>query len=251
MVFSALPWERRAVSRPLGVSGSPMAPATWVLRLAGGRSGVLVETGIGAARARAAALAAPVARAWVAMGCAGALVAWLRRGQAVVADDVVVLDAGGRVADRLPAASGPFAETAARHGVRLIPGSIAACPGVMATAGAKAAAGSTSGALVVDMESGAIAAVARDRGVPFHGLRVVIDLADESLPFGPDLVDEDTGTVRVGRAIRALAPPSRWPAAVRLVRGQRAAARALGALAQVIADEGMPEPARAWRAATA
>ena len=107
------------------------------------------------------------------------------------------------------------------------------------------------GALVVDMESGALAAVARDRGVPFHALRVVLDLADESLPFGPDVVDERTGTVRMGRAIRELAPPSRWPEVVRLLRGQRAAARALGELAQVIADEGLPETALTRRAATA
>ena len=251
MVFAALPWERRAVSRALGASGSPVAPRTWAIRFAGGRSGILVETGIGAARARTAALAAPEARAWVAMGCAGALAGWLRRGQAVAADDVVVLDGAGRVVERVAAASAPFAETAARHGVRLITGSIAASPGVMATAGAKAAAASASGALVVDMESGAIAVVARDRGVPFHGFRVVLDLADESLPFGPDVIDDHTGTVRAGRAVRALAPPSRWPAAVRLVRGQRAAARALGALARVIADDGVPEPARARRAATA
>jgi hypothetical protein len=135
--------------------------------------------------------------------------------------------------------------------VRLIAGPIAASPGVMADAEAKAAVANASGALVVDMESGAIAAVARDRGIPFHALRTVLDLADERLPFGPDIVDERTGTVRAGRALRALAPPSRWPAAVRLLRGQRAAARALRALAQVIAHDGMPEPALEWRAATA
>jgi nucleoside phosphorylase len=251
VVFAALPWERRAVGRALGASGSPVAPGTWAIRLGGGGSGILVEMGIGAARARAAALAAPDARAWVTMGCAGALVGWLGRGQAVVADEVVVLDEAGQVAGRLPAAGAPLAEAAARHGVRLIAGPIAATPSVMATADAKAVAASTSGALVVDMESGVIATVARDRGIPFHGLRTVLDLADEQLPFGPDVVDERTGTVRAGRALRALAPPSRWPAAVRLFRGQRAAARELRALARVIAHDGLPEPAREWRAATA
>jgi nucleoside phosphorylase len=250
VVFAALPWERRAVSRALGASNAGGGSRRWTIRLGSGR-GTLVETGIGAARARVAALAAPPARAWVAIGCGGALAEWLRRGQAVAADDVVVLDAAGRVVERIAAASAPFAETAARHGVRLLTGSIAATPGMLATAGAKAAAAGASGALVVDMESGAIATVARDRGIPFHGLRVVLDLVGESLPFGPDVVDADAGTVRTGPAIRALAPPSRWPAAVRLLRGQRAAVRTLGALARVIADEGMPEPARAAHAATA
>jgi nucleoside phosphorylase len=251
VVFAALPWERRAVARALRARGSAVAPRTWAIRLAGGRSGVLVETGIGAAHARAAALAAPDARSWVAIGCAGALVGWLGRGQAVAADDVRVLNDAGRMVERIPAASAPFADAAARSGMRVLSGSIAVSPGVMATAGAKAAAASASGALVVDMESGAIATVARDRAIPFHGLRVVLDLAGETLPFGPDVVDQETGAVRAGRAMRALAPPWRWPAAVRLLRGQRAAARALGALAQVIALEGMPEPARAWRVATA
>ena len=251
MVFVALAWERRAVKSALGASSAPVAPGTWAIRLAGGRSGVLIEMGIGAWRARAAALAAPEARAWVAMGCSGALAGWLRRGQAIIADGVVVLDGAARVVERLAVASVPLAGAAARQGVRVIAGPIAASPDVLGTASAKAIAASASGALAVDMESGALVMVARDRGVPFHSLRAVLDLADESLPFGPDVVDERTGTVRVGPAIRALAPPSQWPAALRLVRGQRAAARALGGLAWVIAADGIPEPALARRAATA
>ena len=251
MVFAALHWERHAVGRALGASGSPMAPRTWAIHLADGRSGVLIETGMGTVRARAAALQAPAARAWLMMGCAGALVGWLRRGQAVAAEEIVVLDDDGRVAERLPAASGPLAAQAARHGLRVVPGAVAVTPVVMTDASAKVAAERASGALVVEMESGAVAAVARDRGIPFHALRVVLDLGDDKLPFGPDVFDEQTGTVHVGRAIRALAPPSRWPVAVRLMRGQRAAVRTLGALAQVIADEGLPEAAQTRRAATA
>src|SRR5688572_3312370 len=215
VVFAALHWERRAVSRALGASRSPVAPQTWAIRLAGGRSGVLIETGMGTVRARAAALRAPAARAWLMMGCAGALVGWLRRGQAIAAEEVVVLDDEGRVAERLPAASGPLATLAAGHGMRVIPGAIAVTPVVMTDASAKRAAERVSGALVVEMESGAVAAMARERGIPFHALRVVLDQGDEKLPFGPDVFDEETGTVHVGRAIRALAPPSRWPIAVR------------------------------------
>lgn len=251
VIFAALPWERRAVGRALGVSTSPIGPRRWAIRFAGGRPGVLVETGIGASRARAAALAAPAAKAWLSMGCAGALVGWLRRGQGVVANEVVVLDPGGRVLERMTAAGTPFAEIAARHGVRVLEGSIAGSPEVLATAEIKAAAATASGALVVDMESGTLAQVARERAIPFHALRVVLDLAGESLPFGPDLVDEVTGSLRMGRAIRALAPPTRWPVAARLVRGQRAAIRTLRALARVLADDGMPEPAPAWRTVTA
>ena len=251
MVFAALPWERRAVSRALGARAVPIRPRTWTIRFAGGRSGVLVETGVGPVRAREAALAAPAAKAWLAVGCAGALVPWLRRGQGIVANEVVVLDAAGGVVERMGAAGAPLAETAARHGVRVLEGAIAGSPAVLATPEARAAVATASGALVVDMESGALAGIARERGVPFHVLRAVLDVADESLPFGPDLVDERTGSLRLGASIRALAPPARWPLAVRLVLGQRAATRTLRAMARVLADDGMPEPALAWRAATA
>jgi nucleoside phosphorylase len=239
------------VSRALGASASAIGTGTWTIRLAGGRSGVLVETGIGPSRARQAALAAPAAKAWLAMGCAGALVGWLRRGQTIAANEVVVLDANGCVAGRIAAAGTALAEMAARHGMRVLEGSLAGSPAILASAEAKAAAAAASGALVVDMESGALAQVARERAIPFHALRVVLDAAGESLPFGPDLVDERTGSLRIGRAIRTLAPPTRWPAAVRLVRGQRAAVRTLRAMARVLADDGMPEPALAWRAVTA
>jgi len=251
VIFAALPWERRAVGRALGVSASPLGAGTWAIRDVGGRSGVLVETGIGRLRARAAALAAPSAGAWLAMGCAGALVGWLRRGQAVAADELVVLDGAGHPSERLPAASASFADAAARHGMRVVVGTVAASPEVIVAAEAKTAAGAASGALVVDMESGPIAEVARRRGIPFHALRVVLDLVDESLPFGPDVVDTRTGVLRTGRALRALLPPTRWLAAVRLVRGQKAAARTLRALAGVIADDGVTQPAPARRAATA
>jgi len=251
VVFTALAWERRAVSRALRASPVAVRPGTWAIRVGTQGSGLLVESGMGAERARAAALAAPAARAWAVMGCAGGLVGWLGRGQGVAAREIVVLDAGGRVTNRLPAASAPLAMAAARRGVRLVVGAIAASPCLLGTAREKAAAAESSGALVVDMESGAIATVAQERGIPFHGLRVVIDLAHESLPLGADAVDERTGRMRIGRAVAALAPPSRRPAAVRLLRGQRLAARALHMVADVLAEDGMPEPAVTWRAATA
>src|SRR5262245_60919940 len=131
VIFAALPWERRVVGRALGVSRSPIGPRQWAIRFAGGGSGVLVETGIGASWARTAALAAPVAKAWLAMGCAGALVGWLRRGQGVAANEVVVLDGGGRVVERMASTGTPFAEMAARHGVRVLEGSIAGSPEVL------------------------------------------------------------------------------------------------------------------------
>ena len=116
------------------------------------------------------------------------------------------------------------------------------------TAAAKAALGAT-GALAVDMESGALAAAARARGVPFAALRAVLDAAGEALPAGADVIDEASGEVRAARALAAIAlRPRLWPAAGRLLRQQRVAARRLagimGAL-EVAAIAAPPEAATA------
>jgi nucleoside phosphorylase len=253
VVFTALAWERRAVSRALADGSRPIARATWRGARARGGSVLLVETGIGAGRARAAALEAPAARAYLALGCAGALVGWLRPGDAVAASEVLVAAADGRIAERVPTAGGaPLAEAAARAGVRVLVGPLVASPVVVTTAREKARLAASGGALAVDMESAAIGAVARERGIPFHALRVVLDVADEDLPFAADVVNPATGTPRLGRVLAALAPPSRWLLAARLARGQRRAARQLGRVAgAVLGDAGPTMPAAAWRAATA
>jgi hypothetical protein len=186
------------------------------------------------------------------MGCAGALVGWLRPGQAVAADDVVVLDDAARVAERIPAASAPFAAQAARHGVRVITGAIASQPGRPDDAGLQGGGRARQRARWWSRWRAA-------RWRPSHATGASRSTCSgwcstrpaRACRSGPDVIDEQTGGVHIGRAIRELAPPSRWPEVVRLVRGQRAAARTLGELAQVIADEGLPEAALSRRTATA
>jgi len=75
-IFTALGWERRAVTEALRAVEPAGPPRTWRGRLADGASCLVVQTGIGPARAAAAAAAAPPAGAFLACGCAGALVAW-------------------------------------------------------------------------------------------------------------------------------------------------------------------------------
>src|SRR5207249_2987374 len=75
---------------PSGPSGA------WRGRLADGASCLVVQTGIGPARAAAAAAAAPPAGAFLACGCAGALVGWLVAGDLVTAESVIALEAAGR-----------------------------------------------------------------------------------------------------------------------------------------------------------
>src|SRR5439155_142896 len=82
-------------------------------RLADGASCLVVQTGIGPARAAAAAAAAPPAGAFLACGCAGALVDWLVAGDLVAAESVVALGADGRPDERLPGVGAGLAAWAA------------------------------------------------------------------------------------------------------------------------------------------
>src|SRR5436305_1686895 len=106
------------------------------------------------------------------------------------------------------------------------------------------------GALAVEMESGALAAAARARGIPFAALRVVLDGAGEALPAELGVIDEATGEVRAGRALAAMAlHPRLWPAAARLARRQRSAARRLGAIMAALEVEAIAAPPEAATAA--
>jgi adenosylhomocysteine nucleosidase len=107
----------------------------------------------------------------VSFGLAGGLDPALPPGTLIVANDVV---AGGR--------SWP---TDASLTVRLGGATGHACLGIDRAIGSameKRRLGSETGAASVDMESGAVAAIASDSGVPFAVLRAICDPADRTLP---------------------------------------------------------------------
>jgi nucleoside phosphorylase len=226
VIFAALAWERRAVTAALARLEPAGRARVWRGRLGDGAGCLVVQTGVGPERARRAAVEAPAARCFVACGCAGALAPWLGAGDLVAADAVVPLDGSGRPADPLPAAGAPLVAWAAGRGVRVHLGPIVSSPRVLDSGAAKRAAGGD-GALVVEMESAGVAAVARARGIPFVGLRVVLDVAGQPLPFAADVVDEATGEMRPGRLLASVARPWLWPAAGRLARQTRRADRML------------------------
>jgi adenosylhomocysteine nucleosidase len=225
-IFTALGWERRTVTDALRAV-EPAGPArSWRGQLADGASCLVLQTGMGPGRAAAAAATAPPAGLFLCCGCAGGLVDWLDAGDLLVADGLIRVDATGRPAERLPAASRGMTTWAERRGLRVHAGALASSPIVLDSAAKVAAA--TTGALAVEMESSAIAAAARTRGIPFFGLRVVLDRAADHLPPALDVIDEATGEVRAGRALAAIAPrPWIWPLVARLARQQRLAVRAL------------------------
>jgi adenosylhomocysteine nucleosidase len=220
VAFAALGWEARAALAGLRDVQPADLPRQWRGRLADGGSCLVVQTGMGAARAEAAARAAPPAGAVLSLGCGGGLVPWLRTGDVVVASEVVRLDAACRPGARA-AAVVPRLELGAHEGT------VASSPGVLATIAEKTAAAGC-GALLVDMESWTFAAEAARRGVPFAAVRVVLDSASDELPALAGAIDVATGDIDPWRVARALVPrPWTWPAVLHVARQQWEAERRL------------------------
>jgi len=89
------------------------------------------------------------------------------------------------------------------------------------------------GAAAVDMESLAIAEVARSRGLPFIAVRVIVDAASDTLPRAVTAAADNEGHLKIGRLLGALArTPGELPALVRLGQRYRAANRSLAAVAR-------------------
>ena len=236
-VFTALGWERRAAIDGLGAS-EQIGSRTWRGRLGDGASCLVVQTGVGPERARAAAAAIEPARLFLACGCAGALIGRLEPGDLVAAESVIALDGDGAISERLPAGADPLAAWAHSRGIDLHVGPFASVPAVLESARAKREAGAH-GAVVVEMECAAIAAGARARGIPFVGIRVVLDVRGQAVP-ALGAIDEMTGEMRIGRAVAQLAVrPWLWPAVGRLARQTRIADERLRTVLAALFAAGM------------
>lgn len=81
----------------------------------------------------------------------------------------------------------------------------------------------------VEMESGVIRSMCRDRGVPAATVRVISDEAEEDLPLDFNAFMTEAGTLAPGRmAAGILRRPASIPGLMRLGRRTAAAAEALG-----------------------
>lgn len=184
MIFSALAWEVRPVLDALGHVRPDALPGfrSW-LGSAGDVPVRVVRTGMGHRRAAAAAQQAGGAavRAFLVTGCAGALRPDLAPGDLVCASSVV--DEHGRPMD---SGTAPVARAlqqwAAARGLTLHAGCCVSVTRPLTTAAGKRTTGERFGAIAVDMEAGAIAAVAATSRVAFVGVRAILDPADMALP---------------------------------------------------------------------
>jgi adenosylhomocysteine nucleosidase len=225
----------------------------WIrpIRAEGGADLVCVCAGPGTGNALSAAhwLASRGATALAATGVAGGLDPDLSAGDLIVAEEVLAVEddhggeSGGRVDAWRPDAPCAAVAHAAltAHGLRVRRGTIATAPRPVLTVRDKGALFRLSPALAVDMESAAVAAAARDAGLPFFVLRGVCDAADRSVP--PDLLDgmAGDGTVRPAALLRRLVRrPSLAADLPRAARDMGVALAALRLAWRVLFEAGLP-----------
>ncbi|WP_230983131.1 nucleoside phosphorylase [Inquilinus limosus] len=170
-------------------------------------------------------LAGQGATALLSFGIAGGLAPELATEDLVIgsavatADAAYACDAGlaGRLAAALPGA---------------VQGSVWGGDVIVDTAAAKARLHRDSGAVIVDLESAAVARAAAGAGLPFGVLRAVADPAAHGLPPAALVGLDAEGRPAIGPVLRALArSPGQLPALIRLGRQSSAAMKALLAAA--------------------
>lgn len=226
-VVAALDFEARCLGQRRRDSGG-----LWRLS-----DGSLVSvSGIGADNAARAArtLVAAGAGALLSWGVAGGLDPSLSCGAAVL-PGAVLRDAGGRGALRRYETCATWREplmSALQRYAPVVAGTLLSSATPVAAAALKAQKFAETHAVAVDMESAAVAEVARQHDLPFLVLRVILDTAADSLPesilraFDP--AANRSGLSRAWQLLWALlTTPSELRALLRLPRQYRLAQRAL------------------------
>ncbi len=181
-----------------------------------GREVLLIANGAGPLQSAAAARVCADPAAIINVGFCGALDSALKIGDVIVADKVFF-------STQMFDCQSVTTSASFHHGA------IYSSARIAATATEKMEL-RRSGAIAVEMEAGGIAAYARERGIPFHCVRSVSDLAGESFAndfnaaLGPD------GRYRIARLVGSacLQPHRRFPELIRLKQRCDLAAERLG-----------------------
>ena len=153
----------------------------------------------------------------VSLGLAGGLDPLLRPGDIVVCETVVSRGTRYRTDAALSRRLGGSTPHAVLGG-----------DAIAASVGEKQRLWRETGAAAVDLESGAVARLATERGVPFAVLRAVCDPAERALPRAACVALDARGAIAVWRVVASLiARPGQLPALLRVAADAAAARRAL------------------------
>jgi len=157
------------------------------------------------------------AQALVSFGLAGGLDPALRPGAVVVATEVLT------DGTRLPT-DPPLRTQLGQGNARVLLGTSE----IVALAAVKQHLFATTGAAAVDLESGAVARVATEHGLPFAVLRAICDPAERDLPPAALIALDRHGAIGLARVLwSVLAHPAQLPGLLALAADAAAARRAL------------------------
>ncbi len=203
----------------------------------GCRQGLRVAChGMGPKRAREAAeeLARAGAAGLVSFGLAAGLVAQAKPGMLLLPARIVTESGGSIMTDAL------WRERMAGALQKLLPvldQPLASVRRPLPSYLDKASAWARTQAFAADMESAAIAAVARRRGVPFIALRAIADPVDFSLPPAAVLSIGRNGRLSLGKLLLSLwRQPAQWRALKELAGHSKAAKSALKTACRAAGD---------------
>ncbi|HEX4647946.1 MAG TPA: hypothetical protein VH111_03900 [Steroidobacteraceae bacterium] len=217
-----------AESRPLGAAG-PGPERNALTTLADGTLLVVSGMGVTAAARGARQLVEAGARSLLSWGMAGGLDPALRAGALFLPGEVIAAD-GTVYASSREWRLALAAAVASRNPVT--DGRLLTSEEAIRSVADKAATFRRTGAAAVDMETGAIAEVARAAALPFVAVRAIVDTAEDQLPRAA-IAATGSGEVRISPLLAALVrSPGDLPALIRLARRYRAASRSLVAAAR-------------------
>ena len=209
-----------ALSRETGLRGAAVIVGLRTEARLALRLGVPVYTGGGtaggAAEASRRALAG-AASALLSLGLAGGLDPALCPGDVVVPEAILT---GGRVLRADPVLGEMLGG--------LTPHRIIGATSTVADVPSKRRLHSETDAAAVDLESGAVATLATERGLPFAALRVICDPAERALPPAAFVALNRRGAIGIFRVLGSvLADPAQLPALLALAHDAALARRAL------------------------
>ena len=181
------------------------------------------------ARREAGRLIAEGAEALISFGLAGGLISRLRPGHIVLAEKTIL--PGGRAIEMDKEWAGRLLRLSSGSGLAIEAGAIAGSDRIIPTPDEKHALAAQTGALIVDMQTHALAEAAEAARVPALAIRAVSDPADQAVSRIARVAVRPDGEVKTMKVLGMLcAAPWELPALLNLRRGQAAAFAALGRL---------------------
>ena len=193
---------------------------------------LLAYSGAGPTNATAAAelLVAKGATRLISWGCAAALGASLKPGDLILADTLIDAENNGMAinADWHSDANHLLAKF-----VVVTPGSLAESVSIVSTSTDKKYLHSLTGAVALDMESIAIAKVAKQYTLPFLAIRVIVDPVEMNLPLAINHSLNDRGEVELKKLLAFLfLHPAELPGLIKLGLNFNAAKKTLKLVAK-------------------